>query len=124
MAEDVQYRGWKIERQSYKSERALWHPNALVSIRDGGNVHEHHVAAPPGCTPPNGTLTPTPSRWRRNGSTSDASRRSAWTIAPARRALRSMRSRAPGTSLCNTGDGIRGTRDAARVFWRLPGQTS
>ena len=46
MAEDVQYRGWKIERQSYKSERALWHPKALVSIRDGGNVHEHHVAAP------------------------------------------------------------------------------
>jgi hypothetical protein len=31
MAEDVQYRGWKIERQSYKSERALWHPKALVS---------------------------------------------------------------------------------------------
>ena len=47
MAEDVQYRGWKIERQSYKSERALWHPKALVSIRDGGNVHEHHVTAPP-----------------------------------------------------------------------------
>jgi hypothetical protein len=48
MAEDVQYRGWKIEQQSYRSERALWHPKALVSILDGGNVHAHSLTAPPG----------------------------------------------------------------------------
>ena len=47
MAEDVEYRGWKIKQQSYKSERALWHPKALLSIGDGGNVREYQVAAPP-----------------------------------------------------------------------------
>ena len=48
MAEEVQYRGWNIEQQSYKSERALWRPKALVSIREGGNVHAHNLTAPPG----------------------------------------------------------------------------
>jgi hypothetical protein len=47
MAADVEYKGWTIEQQSYKSERALWRPKALVSIGDGGNVHEYQVAAPP-----------------------------------------------------------------------------
>ena len=47
MAEDVEHRGWKIKQQSSKSERALWHPKALVSIGDAGNVREYQVAAPP-----------------------------------------------------------------------------
>ena len=38
MPDDVEYKGWLIEPQSYKSERDRWRPRELVSIHEGGRV--------------------------------------------------------------------------------------
>jgi len=38
MPDEVEYKGWLIEPQSYKSERDRWRPRALVSIHKGGRV--------------------------------------------------------------------------------------
>ncbi len=46
MSEDVEYKGWVIEAQSYKSDGGRWRPRALVSIHDGGSLRTHHVPAP------------------------------------------------------------------------------
>ena len=48
MADDVGYKGWKIEPQSLKSDGARWRPKAVVSIHEGAAIHQHHVAAPLG----------------------------------------------------------------------------
>jgi len=36
--QDLVYKGWLIEPQSYKAERDRWRPKAVVSIHEGGNV--------------------------------------------------------------------------------------
>ena len=43
---DIQYKGWVIEAQSYKSDGERWRPKALVSSHEGGSVRVHHVPAP------------------------------------------------------------------------------
>jgi hypothetical protein len=43
---DVQYKGWVIEAQSYKSDSGRWRPKALVSIHEAGNLRTHVVPAP------------------------------------------------------------------------------
>ncbi len=35
---EVEYKGWLIEAQSYKSEGDRWRPKALLSIHEGGSV--------------------------------------------------------------------------------------
>ena len=34
----VQYKGWRIEAQSYESEGGRWRPKALVSSAEGGSI--------------------------------------------------------------------------------------
>jgi hypothetical protein len=36
--QDLEYKGWLIEAQSYESEGGRWRPKALVSIHEGGSV--------------------------------------------------------------------------------------
>ncbi len=43
---DVEYKGWLIEAQSYKSDGGRWRPKALVSIHEGGSLRTHLVPAP------------------------------------------------------------------------------
>ena len=43
---DVQYKGWRIEAQSFKSDGGRWRPKALVSIDEGGRLRLPHVPAP------------------------------------------------------------------------------
>ncbi len=43
---DLQYKGWVIEAQSYKSDGDRWRPKAVVSTREGGSHHTYPVAAP------------------------------------------------------------------------------
>ena len=46
MPDDVRYKGWVIEAQSYKSDGNRWRPKALVSVYQGGSVRVHQVPAP------------------------------------------------------------------------------
>ncbi len=46
MPDDVHYKGWVIEAQSYKSDGNRWRPKALVSVYQGGSVRVHQVPAP------------------------------------------------------------------------------
>jgi hypothetical protein len=46
MPDDVEYKGWVIEAQSYKSDGNRWRPKALVSVYQGGSVRVHQVPAP------------------------------------------------------------------------------
>jgi hypothetical protein len=46
----VQYNGWLIEAQSYKSDAGRWRPKAIVSISEGGTVRTYQVTAPPNVT--------------------------------------------------------------------------
>jgi hypothetical protein len=46
MPDAVEYKGWVIEAQSYKSEGGRWRPKALLIVREGGHIIEHHVPAP------------------------------------------------------------------------------
>jgi len=73
MPDASNYKGWVIEAQSYKSDGDRWRPKALVSVFQGGSVRVHQVPAPPARhTTPRKTPTPTPSRWRRSGSMTEA----------------------------------------------------
>jgi tetratricopeptide (TPR) repeat protein len=40
MPDDVHYKGWVIEAQSYKSDGNRWRPKALVSVYQGGRFDE------------------------------------------------------------------------------------
>jgi hypothetical protein len=44
--DELQYKGWVIEAQSYKSDGGRWRPKALVSIHEGGSVTTRPVPAP------------------------------------------------------------------------------
>jgi hypothetical protein len=44
--EDVDYKGWIIEAQSYESDGGRWRPKALVSFSEGGTIHQRLVPAP------------------------------------------------------------------------------
>jgi hypothetical protein len=46
MSDDIHYKGWVIEAQSYKSDGNRWRPKALVSVYQGGSVRVHQVPAP------------------------------------------------------------------------------
>ncbi len=46
MPDDVQYKGWAIEPQSYESDGRRWRPKALVSAVDGGTLRMYPVSAP------------------------------------------------------------------------------
>jgi hypothetical protein len=50
MPDDVDYKGWLIEPQSYKSDGNQWRPKALVSVYKGGSVRVHQVPAPSSVT--------------------------------------------------------------------------
>ena len=72
MPDEVEYKGWLIEPQSYKSERDRWRPRALVSIHKGGRVRILPLTWFNAMydTEEQGTLTP--SRWQRSGSMTEA----------------------------------------------------
>jgi hypothetical protein len=46
MPDHVEYKGWVIEAQSYKSDDGRWRPKALLIAGEGGHLIEHHVPAP------------------------------------------------------------------------------
>ena len=46
MTDDIHYKGWVIEAQSYKSDGNRWRPKALVSVFQDGSVRVHQVPAP------------------------------------------------------------------------------
>ncbi|HEX9479731.1 MAG TPA: hypothetical protein VGA90_13280 [Methylomirabilota bacterium] len=43
---DIEYRGHFIAVQAYQSDGQRWRPKALVSIYQGGTVHQTSVSAP------------------------------------------------------------------------------
>jgi hypothetical protein len=43
---DIEYRGHFIEVQAYQSDGRRWRPKALVSIYQGGTVHQSFVSPP------------------------------------------------------------------------------
>ena len=45
-APDIEYRGHFIEVQAYRSDDQRWRPKALVSVYQGGTVHQKFVSAP------------------------------------------------------------------------------
>jgi hypothetical protein len=47
MPDEVQYRGYVIEAQSYESDGARWRPHAVVIIHVDRSTREHHVSALP-----------------------------------------------------------------------------
>ena len=47
MPDDVEYKGWVIEGQSYRSDGDRWRPHALAIIHVGRSTREHHVSALP-----------------------------------------------------------------------------
>ena len=44
---DIQYKGWKIEAHSYKTDGAQWRPYAVAIAYVGCSTRQHHVSAPP-----------------------------------------------------------------------------
>ena len=44
---DIQYKGWKIEAHSYKTDGAQWRPYAVAIASVGRSTRQHHVSAPP-----------------------------------------------------------------------------
>jgi len=46
MPNEVHYKGWEIEAQSYESDGRRWRPKALVSAVEGGTLRMHPVSAP------------------------------------------------------------------------------
>jgi hypothetical protein len=44
--EDVDYKGWIIEAQSYESDGGRWRARALVSVSERGTIHQRLVPAP------------------------------------------------------------------------------